>query len=454
MFDINILRLFLMIVVAASLGAFWYLDTVFYHWNRILPQPEEMVHETVPESSKNVTSFNKPKEFVPTNEWQIIDEDQLIPPGLHIQIDLQTGEKKVKLMEGNTNNKSNSLAITDSNNSENILQKDSNSVPHTSNKFKSYEELKNDLKDLNMTIKSDMDLMDELSRKFQEQIKLYEDSDKNLQNILTDLEYLLHQVDTAEVFVKNKGIQLIIIPCINSNSSIMKAQGALLLGSAASNNQKVQIASLESHVIPLLLKYIDNEYTFSVQKNCIFALSSITRRFPLAQKQLIDNNGIQIFTSIFIRPTSELNTKLKLKVTQLLEDLTIEIEDAKLTFNEETNKYLSAEAAERVRQYDDLHLKDILVENGWCNILANELIILSNQLPLDEENNEMVEASGKSLLAMQKSCKVILQENKELYQSFYTLEFHYKYLHQNDVFFDELYQLMTELTNTYDPVLE
>lgn len=44
----------------------------------------------------------------------------------------------------------------------------------------------------------------------------------------------------------------------------MKAQGALLLGSAASNNQKVQIASLESHAIPLLLKYIDDEYTFFV----------------------------------------------------------------------------------------------------------------------------------------------------------------------------------------------
>lgn len=44
----------------------------------------------------------------------------------------------------------------------------------------------------------------------------------------------------------------------------MKAQGALLLGAAASNNQKVQIASLENHVIPLLLKYIDDEYTFPV----------------------------------------------------------------------------------------------------------------------------------------------------------------------------------------------
>jgi len=44
----------------------------------------------------------------------------------------------------------------------------------------------------------------------------------------------------------------------------MKAQGALLLGSAASNNQKVQIASFESFVIPLLLKHIDNEFTYYV----------------------------------------------------------------------------------------------------------------------------------------------------------------------------------------------
>lgn len=89
-----------------------------------------------------------------------------------------------------------------------------------------------------------------------------------------------------------------------------------------------------------------------------------------------------------------------------------------------------------------------------CNILGNEFIILSNRIPLDEENHAMVEASGKSLLALQKLCKVKLQGNKEFYQSFYKLEMYYKQLLQNDEFFDELYQLTTELTNTYDPVLE
>jgi len=56
-----------------------------------------------------------------------------------------------------------------------------------------------------VTIKSDMEVMDDLSIRFKEQMKIYEDSNTNLKNILTDLEYLLHQVDTAEVFVKNQG---------------------------------------------------------------------------------------------------------------------------------------------------------------------------------------------------------------------------------------------------------
>lgn len=59
-----------------------------------------------------------------------------------------------------------------------------------------------------MTIKTDIEIMDDLSAKFQNQIKIYEEADNNLRNILTDLEYLLHQIDTAEVFVKNKGYVL------------------------------------------------------------------------------------------------------------------------------------------------------------------------------------------------------------------------------------------------------
>lgn len=45
----------------------------------------------------------------------------MIPSGLHVQIDLQTGEKKAKLMEENKKNNRNSLAMTESSKPENIV---------------------------------------------------------------------------------------------------------------------------------------------------------------------------------------------------------------------------------------------------------------------------------------------------------------------------------------------
>lgn len=89
-----------------------------------------------------------------------------------------------------------------------------------------------------------------------------------------------------------------------------------------------------------------------------------------------------------------------------------------------------------------------------CQVLGDEFMILSKSLPENEEGHELVEASGKSLLVMSKPCKVKLQKNKELFNSFYTLERHYKNLVKQDKFFYSLYQLVNQLTNTYDPVLE
>lgn len=72
MFQLNGIKLFLIVLIVASLGVFWYLETKYYRWDGIEPEPEEMVVEIVPEPIQNDTF--KQKEFVPTNEWQNIDK--------------------------------------------------------------------------------------------------------------------------------------------------------------------------------------------------------------------------------------------------------------------------------------------------------------------------------------------------------------------------------------------
>lgn len=68
----SVVKVFLLLVLAASLGVFWYLDTKYYHWDNILPEPDSLIVENVPEQIVNDTF--KPKVFVPTKEWQMIEK--------------------------------------------------------------------------------------------------------------------------------------------------------------------------------------------------------------------------------------------------------------------------------------------------------------------------------------------------------------------------------------------
>ncbi len=39
------------------------------------------------------------KVFIPTNEWQVVKEGQAIPPGIHVRLNIRTGEREAKLMD-------------------------------------------------------------------------------------------------------------------------------------------------------------------------------------------------------------------------------------------------------------------------------------------------------------------------------------------------------------------
>lgn len=76
MFQVSAVKVFLLLLLVASLGVFWYLDTKFYHWDHnILPEPDSLVVENVPTNTVNDTV--KPKVFIPTKEWQTIEEGTL-----------------------------------------------------------------------------------------------------------------------------------------------------------------------------------------------------------------------------------------------------------------------------------------------------------------------------------------------------------------------------------------
>jgi len=44
-------------------------------------------------------SVGNPGEFIPTHEWQVVQEGQAVPAGLHIKFDMTTGGKWAKLLD-------------------------------------------------------------------------------------------------------------------------------------------------------------------------------------------------------------------------------------------------------------------------------------------------------------------------------------------------------------------
>lgn len=59
-------------MIAVSLGAFWYLDTNYYHWGQTIYEHEKQLVKNEPESGAIKNDSFKTKEFVPTNEWQTL----------------------------------------------------------------------------------------------------------------------------------------------------------------------------------------------------------------------------------------------------------------------------------------------------------------------------------------------------------------------------------------------
>ena len=55
-----------------------------------------------------------PKIFVPTDKFQVVHDDQDIPPGLHVRLNLETGLKEAKLYDPNDSTTSNAVEVVDS----------------------------------------------------------------------------------------------------------------------------------------------------------------------------------------------------------------------------------------------------------------------------------------------------------------------------------------------------
>ena len=61
--------------------------------------------EVTKNAESSIDDYEDLEVFQPTAEWQTIQPGQGIPPGLHVRMNLQTGQKEAKLMDGDDGSK-------------------------------------------------------------------------------------------------------------------------------------------------------------------------------------------------------------------------------------------------------------------------------------------------------------------------------------------------------------
>ncbi|KAI1307229.1 Nucleotide exchange factor SIL1 [Halotydeus destructor] len=284
------------------------------------------------------------QQFTATNEWQEIESGHIIPPGLHYRINLATGKKEAKLIDGHNeenNEKEHDVSNVYVNDKyKKLLRVKNSGVSHSiegvkdevdgdeterEQIFRTIDELKDATKKSHIEIKAESELVKQLLDRYAKQAKL-----KNTKicrdekrAILMDLEFNLHKIDAANDFVKMGGLDLI-IPDLNvTYDADLRALVAMTLGTAMQNNPPVQRVALESKLLPALLRLLTSDDSLLVKQRSLYALSCLIRNYPVAQVSFVANGGVNSLSALFSskRTTS---VKLQVKAVSLIIDILAE----------------------------------------------------------------------------------------------------------------------------------
>ncbi|XP_023218861.1 nucleotide exchange factor SIL1-like [Centruroides sculpturatus] len=416
---------------------------------------EELIEETADDDLENEDDTP----FIPSKNWQKIKPGQTIPSGLHVRINLQTGEKEAKLLNDkdsvsgeNINNKFAYYKVKDEKLAAVLQSKQLEELKHmlkslksdyketseedakTQNvekiraKFRNIEELKKEFAKVNLAIKTDSEMLMELMKEYPKV------SNERKITILKDVEYLVHQYDAAQMFVKFKGLQLI-LPDLNSTNSKLRSYVAFTIGSAMQGNPPVQIAVYETNILQQLLRILIYDVTDEVQSRVLYALSCLLRQFPLAQQHFTDSGGLIALAELF-KQTKLHSSKLQLKAVTLLHDLVIEQQQAKqYASNDKQQK-------EKLQQYNNFNLQTGLIQHGFCDLIPKLL------LSPDYDTQEKVLNAMVTIVHL---CKHQFKEHLEILKSLsnsyqeLSLEEKKSSEESDDLYFSSLYDLVQNL---------
>uniref|UniRef100_UPI00358E78F9 ATP-binding cassette sub-family C member 2-like isoform X2 n=1 Tax=Myxine glutinosa TaxID=7769 RepID=UPI00358E78F9 len=292
--------------------------------------------------------------FQPTNTWQRVHPGQGVPAGLHVRLNLQTGEREAKLLdqkvgdaggpskgdwEGVADDDSRIFSSTELKRTLKLLKDDTvgqskmdgvKTESDSRQSFRSMEELRKDFEELGLFAEPDSAVMARLLEVINNTRSLLEVR----RHALRELEYHVHQVDNAQDLVKLGGL-IILVRALNDSMPEIREGSAFVLGSALSSNPQVQVQAVEGGLLQRLVVLLATDHSLPVRKKALFAIATMLRHFPYAQRRFLDLGGISLLSQLL---ETDRDRSLWIRIVTLAYDMLWEkvaayFAAARLTFN-------------------------------------------------------------------------------------------------------------------------
>ncbi|XP_039976306.1 nucleotide exchange factor SIL1 isoform X3 [Xiphias gladius] len=346
----------------------------------------------------------------PIEQWQTLKPGQAVPAGSHVRLNLQTGQREVRLGEEQLK----------------YWKQEHREREGTQSSF-TPDELKQAMK----KIKEDLNT---IMRRLLDQLNSSNSTAEQRLNILLELEYLVHQVDNAQTLCSMGGLQFI-LEGLNSSDFRLQESSAFVLGSALTSNPVVQVKALESGALRMLLTILATAQPFRVKKKVLFAVASLIRHFPYAQHNFLSHGGLQVLSELF---RADGGRVLQTRIVTMLYDM---ISQKELISQAGLDPVLDASHEERVRQYSQVSLEGELLEKGWCSLVP--------QL-LESTEHDYREKALRALLVMAPMCLDKYRSDSSLLGSLLSLRDQYLEMVQSEMILGEENGYFAEIVELID----
>ncbi|KAK5897570.1 hypothetical protein CesoFtcFv8_010621 [Champsocephalus esox] len=363
----------------------------------------------------------------PTEEWQTLKPGQAVPAGSHVRLNLQTGQREVRLGEEQLKYLDQEHRETEETSispeelkrvmkkiKEDMKPESAEHQDSVASRFRPMEELKREMAELDLLVQTD----DQIMRRLLEQFNSSSSTTEQRLSILLELEYLVHQVDNAQTLCSMGGLQLL-CPVTRRSRRRPWRGGAL----------------------QTLLTMLATDQPLWVKKKVLFAVASLLRNFPFAQRHFLSRGGLQVLSELF---RGDRGGVLRTRIVTMLYDM---ISEKELISQAGLDPGLHASHQELLRQYSLVSLREGLLEEGWCSLIP-EL--------LDSTEHDFREKALRAMLALAPVCVDQYRSHRSLKASLLRLREQYQDMIQSQMILgeeNEYFEEMMDLINALHVLL-